>query len=116
MSGQNANKSVLSKSNSVDILIYLLVNGESKATIIQNGINLNYDSLKNSASRLEENGLITSHEVCGKSRYIAYKLTPMGEDVAADLKRANDRINGILPDDPEMNCGSPSEEGDTVRE
>ncbi len=93
MSGKNA----LSKANAVPIIVYLFENGgSSKATFIQTALNLNYNSVKNCCALLCEEGLVVSSEHTGKSRYILYELTPLGHAVAADLKRASDRIAGIL--------------------
>lgn len=39
------------------------------------------------------------------------ELTELGRDVAIDLKRANDRLNGILPESEQSNHCSPETEG-----
>ena len=86
-------KSVLSKPNSVGIMIHLLEsNGTSKMTFIQAAMGGNYDTVKNAVKRLEDEGLLTQKEIPGKSKYILVELTDLGYLVAEDLKRANDRI------------------------
>ena len=69
----------------------------------------NYDSVKNATRRLEEEGLVTWTEIPGKSRYIMIELTNLGKDVAKDLKRANDRLIGNLPEPEQPNHGTRTE-------
>lgn len=115
MNDHGTAKTVLSKPNSVAILIHLYESGgSSKMTFIQDAVGGNYDTLKNAAKRLEDEGLIVMREVPGKSKYILVELTTLGHDVAHDLKRANDRLNGILPES-ETNHGSSETEGSGVR-
>lgn len=79
-------------------------------TFIQDAVGGNYDTLKNATKRLEDENLVVMKEVPGKSKYILVELTTLGQDIARDLKRANDRLNGLLPE-PETNHGSPEIEG-----
>ena len=109
-------KNALSKANAVAIMVFLYEQGgSSKATYIQSGLSMNYNSVKNCCSSLVKENLMTETEHMGKSRYILYELTPLGLDVAADLKRANDRILGIPPESS-TNCGSSEEKMDSVTE
>lgn len=84
-------------------------------TFIQSYMGGNYDSVKNATRRLEEEGLVTWTEIPGKSRYIMIELTELGRGVAIDLKRANDRLNGILPESEQPNHGSPETEGSEAK-
>jgi len=109
--------SVLSKPNSVGILVFLINSqGEAKATHISEAMNSNYDAIKNAANRLKDENLITITRYPGKSSYFLYKLTPHGEVVAKDLKRAQDRLDGIDVGvgDVSTDCSAPEEEGDTL--
>lgn len=109
-------KNALSKANAVAIMVFLYEKGgSSKATYIQSGLSMNYSSVKSCCSSLVREGLMTETEHAGKSRYILYELTPLGLDVAADLKRANDRILGNTPE-PSTNCGSSEKKMDSVTE
>jgi len=78
----------------------------------------NYYSIEATIKRISEAGLI--HSWVDDTRYHArwHELTDVGCKVAMDLKRANDRLNGITVDDKgdeESNHGSPPEEGDKVK-
>ena len=75
----------------------------------------NYDSVKNATRRLEEEGLVTWTETPGKSRYIMIELTQLGRDVAVDLKRANDRLMGFIPESDQPNHGASEAEGSEVK-
>ena len=111
MSNHYSEKTILSRANSVGILVFLYENGgSSKATFIQDALGGNYDSIKNAVFRLESEGLLTTQEIPGRSKYISIKLTEKGFDVAADLKRANDKILGLSPEVP-MNYDAPDGEG-----
>ena len=44
-----------------------------------------------------------------------YELTALGLEVARDLKHANDRLNGILPESEQSNHGSPETEGSEAK-
>ena len=93
MNSAESSKSVLSKPNSVGILVYLLESeGASKMTFIQTAIGGNYDTIKNAVKRLEGVGLLMQSEVPGKNKYILVELTDLGFSVAEHLKRANDLI------------------------
>ena len=106
---------VLSKPNSVGILVFLLEKGgSSKATFVQKALGgRNYDSIKAAISRLEAEGLLTTEIVPGRSKYIQIKLTALGMDVARDLKRANDRVLGLAPE-PADNFSASQIEGDKM--
>ena len=55
MNSHEHSKSVLSKPNSVGILIYLLESdGASKMTFIQTAMGGNYDTIKNAVKRMEK--------------------------------------------------------------
>ncbi len=84
-------------------------------TFIQSYMGGNYDSVKNATRRLEEEGLVTWTEIPGKSRYIMIELTKLGRDVAADLKRANDRLMGVYSESEQPNHGAPETEGGEAR-
>ena len=93
MNSHEHSKSVLSKPNSVGILIYLLESdGASKMTFIQTAMGGNYDTIKNAVKRMEDVGLLTQSEIPGKSKYILVELTELGYSVAENLKRADDLI------------------------
>ena len=84
-------------------------------TFIQSYMGGNYDSVKNATRRLEEEGLVTWTEIPGKSRYIMIELTQLGRDVAVDLKRANDRLMGFIPESDQPNHGASETEGSEVK-
>lgn len=113
MSSEKGSKSILSYPNAVDILVFLFESGgSSKATHIQEGVGLNYNSLKNSAAKLNEEKLVTIVETKGKSRHITYALTPLGEGIAKDLKKAKDRLKGITQQEDEPMYHEPSPESE----
>ena len=108
-------KSVLSKTNSVGILVFLYESGgSSKATFVQSAVGLNYDSFKNSATRLEAAGLLTIVKTTGKSKFILYSLTQLGQEIARDLKRAQDRLNGIAVEDDQTDYETSSAKGNNL--
>lgn len=102
---------MLSEKNVVDILLFLL-DGKKKESDFTEIVS-NYYSIKESLSKIVESGLASMSVVqnLGGKKYSArvYELTPLGLDVAADLKRANDRILGIAPES-QTNHGAPPEE------
>lgn len=107
-------KTVLGFQNSVPILIYLYeAGGSAKSGHLREAIG-NYNSIKSAASRLEEAGLIKITSFSGKSAYILYELTDLGTDIARDLKRANDRLNGLLPEPEDNPSTSPEPVGQTT--
>ena len=92
---EGATKSVLSTSNAVAIMVYLLRSGgSSKGTLTSDAIGINYDSMKSSATRLESEGLLTKKDVPGKSKYTLYELTDLGRIVAQHLDAAERAISG----------------------
>jgi len=107
--------SLLSEKNVVDILLFLL-DGKKKESDFTEIVS-NYYSIKESLGKIVESGLATMTVVqnLGGKKYSAriYELTPLGLDVAADLKRANDRILGIPPESS-TNCGTSEEKMDPL--
>lgn len=91
--------SILSEKNVVDMLLFLLPSKRKENDFIE--IVSNYYSINATLNKLVSAGLATvqlQYSDKGK-RYSArfYELTPLGHDVATDLKRANDRLNSISP-------------------
>lgn len=110
-------RSVLSRANSHAILIGLLdLGGGANATSLWSKVGGNYDALKNAALRLKENELVSITDFPGQRGYILYELTDLGHRVAVELKRAEDVLAGLDPEDSMPTDFPTSEEqGDTVK-
>jgi DNA-binding MarR family transcriptional regulator len=110
-------RSVLSRANSHAILTGLLeLGGSANATSLWGKVGGNYDSLKNAASRLEENELVIITVFPGQRGYILYELTDLGRRVAAELKRAEDVLAGLDPEEAmPMDYEAPEDKGSLVR-
>ncbi len=104
--------SILSEKNVAGVLLFLL-DGCKKENDFTKIIS-NYYSINATLTKLCDAGLVSM--TVEKSRYTIrwYELTQLGYQVAQDLKKATDRIDGILPEEPLTNCGAPSQEGDTI--
>ena len=97
MDDDETQKSVLSKSNSVGILVFILQSGgSSKATFIRDFLGTSYYAMQNSAARLIEGGLLTIEKFHGKSGYTLYTLTDRGRAAAQHLDAAERTISGEL--------------------
>jgi len=110
-------RNILSKPHSVGILVFLLRSGgKSKATFIQEAIESNFDTMKNAAARLEDEGFLTITRVPGKASHILYALTDIGRDVAQYLDAAERVISGDLAECGKLstNHGASSEQRDQV--
>jgi len=116
MSKKQTERSVLSNTNSVAVLVYLhRAGGSSKVSYILESIK-NYNSIKSAGSRLEEAYLITITEHTGRSGYFLYELTDLGRSVAQHLDAAERVIGGDPPECGKMptNHGASSEQRDQV--
>ncbi len=108
-------KSVLSQQNAVAFLVYIYENGGiTKPSYVQEVIS-NFNSVKNIAYALEKEKLITITEISGKDAHTRYELTLLGMEIAKNLKIAEDRLKGIVPEEPITNCSSPSSTQNMVR-
>lgn len=107
-------KSVLSASNSVAVLVSLQSKGgRSYASLLVEDVG-NYNSVKSAAKRLDEEGLLTISEL--DSGNILYELTDLGRRVAAELKRAEDVLAGLDPEEAmPTDFGASEEKGSVVR-
>lgn len=107
-------KSVLSASNSVAVLISLyLKGGKSYASLLVDSVG-NYNSVKSAAKRLEKENLLIILEL--DSGNIIYELTDLGRRVAAELKRAEDILAGLDPEESmPIDFGASEEKGNTVK-
>lgn len=105
---------VLADRHVMNMLLFLLDNGRVKESQLT-AVVKNYYSAVDVASKLVSNGLaLTWTEKDGHTVRI-YELTDLGKDVAMDLKRANDRLNGIIPESDQPNHGAPEAEGSGAR-
>jgi hypothetical protein len=83
----NRKQTVLANQNAVPFLTYLYKNGPSKASYLQEIIK-SYNSVKNVATALINEGLVSSKEIKEKNVCIVYELTELGENVAKKLIEA----------------------------
>ena len=97
----------------VDIIIFLTEGRRKENDFTQ--IVSNYYSINSALSKLVDAGLASLSVESGRYQTRWYELTPLGYDIGADLKRAANRISGLLPDEPKTNCSSPSDEGSMAR-
>ncbi|AGI47374.1 hypothetical protein TALC_00365 [Thermoplasmatales archaeon BRNA1] len=106
------NLSILSEKNVADILMFLIPGRRKENEFTQ--IVSNYYSINSILSRLVEAKLIAMVPEDGRYKIRWYSLTPLGLEVATDLKRANDRILGVLPVQ-EDNFSPPQEQGSGMK-
>ena len=112
MSGSD--QTVLSERHVMNMLLFLLENGKVKESQLT-AVVKNYYTAVDVATKLVDNNLVDSWMEKDGHTVKVYKLTALGSEVARDLKRANDRLNGILPESEQSNHGSPETEGSEVR-
>jgi len=94
MSKKQTERSVLSNTNSVAVLVYLYrAGGSAKVSYILESVK-NFNSIKSAGSRLEEANLITITEHTGRSGYFLYELTDLGRSVAQHLDAAECAMSG----------------------
>ena len=108
-------RTVLSQQNAVAMIIYLSESGGSAKISYIRHVIPNYASVKTIAAALAEEGIIEIIHVGGKNAHLLCKLTPLGEDIAKDLRRANARLAGTLPADEETNHGASMARGGTIK-
>ncbi|MDD2532064.1 MAG: hypothetical protein PHX42_00795 [Candidatus Methanomethylophilaceae archaeon] len=87
--------------------------GRSYASLLVEDVG-NYNSVKSAAKRLDEEGLLTISEL--DSGNILYELTDLGRRVATELKRAEDVLAGLDPEEAmPTDFGASEEKGSVVR-
>lgn len=109
-------RTILSREYAVDVLLFL--NGKKEvqfgdfSDIVKSGT-----TRKELLLSLEQVELVTIRKIERPRKTYFVSLTPLGSSIAADLKRADDRLHGIdPPEDIQTDYGTSSDEGDTVRE
>lgn len=105
-------QTVLSDRHVMNMLLFLFENGKVKESQLTAVVKNYYTAVDVAAKLVDSNLVDTWMEKDGHTVKV-YELTALGLEIARDLKRANDRLNGILPE-PETNCGSPETEGSGV--
>lgn len=98
----------------MNMLLFLYENGKVKESQLT-AVVKNYYTAVEVAAKLVENGLADSWSEKDGHTVKVYQLTNLGNLVATDLKRANDRLMGFIPESEQSNHGSPETEGSEVR-
>lgn len=96
------------------MLLFLLNRGKVKESQLTEVVK-NYYTATNVITKLVDCDLVESWIEKDGHTVKMYMLTSLGEDVAVDLKRANDRLNGILPESEQPNHGTPEAEGSEAK-
>ncbi len=91
------------------MLLFLFENGKVKESQLTAVVKNYYTAVDVAAKLVDSNLVDTWMEKDGHTVKV-YELTALGLEIARDLKRANDRLNGILPES-KTNHGSPEAEG-----
>ena len=104
--------SIFSRAHAADMLLYVATHVKVKENELTAVCKNYYTALKVVTFLLDLNLVSKSIDERGRTTTY-YELTPLGLDVAADLKRANDRILGIPPESS-TNCGTSEEKMDPV--
>lgn len=105
---------MLSDKYVVDMLLFLLESGKVEENKLMDVVK-NYYTAVDVATKLVDNNLVDSWMEKDSHTVKVYELTALGSEVARDLKHANDRLNGIMPESQQSNHGSPEVEGSEVR-
>lgn len=111
MSGEG--QTVLSDRHVINMLLFLFENGKVKESQLTAVVKNYYTAVDVAAKLVDSNLVDTWMEKDGHTVKV-YELTALGLEIARDLKRANDRLNGLMPES-ETNCSSPEVEGGEVR-